>query len=269
MTVGEWLAQATKQLQDIGITSARLDAQLLLCDKLNQNKAWLLAHPEYKLASTTDINKKLSRRLQREPLAYIRCKQEFYGRSFTVAPATLIPRPETEEIITRLSHLQPQPNHKLLDIGTGSGAIAITAKLEFPQLELYATDTSTAALQTAQQNAQNLSAKITFYQQDLLTNETHSPYTYIIANLPYVSPDWQRSPETNHEPASALFAEEDGLALIHQLITQAPTHLEPQGYLLLEADPRQHKAIITHAQKHGFKTINQAGFILVQQSKKF
>lgn len=264
MDIQSWLTTATSTLTKAGITSARLDALLLLSDQLQQNKAWVLAHPEHQLTpeNTDRLNQNLARRTLREPLAYIRGHQEFYGRQFIVTPDVLIPRPETETLIEQLDTLQPKPNQKLLDIGTGSGAIAITAKLQFPQLQVHACDISPQALKIAETNAKKHHANITFIHQGLLHNDSNA-YDIIIANLPYVSPQWQRSPETNHEPSLALFAQDNGQALIKQLLTQAPSHLATGGYLLLEADPEQHPHLIKFAQKHGFRLKTTEDYAIV------
>lgn len=245
MTIAEFLKQTTRTFEAAGVTTPRLDTQVLLERALNQNKAWLLAHgdddiPVEKLVA---LQSQAARREAREPLAYIVGRQEFYGRNFSVTPDVLIPRPETEQLIETLKSLPLPDNASVLDVGTGSGAIAITAELELPHLRLDACDnTSFAALRVAVQNAERLQATVRFFHSDLLENTDH-PYDCIVANLPYVADDWQRSPETNYEPAEALFAGDEGLALINKLMLQAPDKLHKKGYLLLEADPRQFEAI--------------------------
>lgn len=265
MTIKEFLLTTTKQFQATGNQSARLDAQLLLMDELQQSKAWLLTHDDETLNDTrlTRLQQKIERRLQREPMAYIRGHQEFYGRNFIVTPDVLIPRPETEAIISELIAMEPVAGASLSDIGTGSGAIAITAKLELPQLEVHASDISPSALAVAKQNATIHSAEIIFQQQNLLKDVSAQNYDIIVANLPYVDRSWKRSPETNFEPAIALFANDNGLTLIKELITQAKDVLRPHGYLLLEADPKQHQAIIVAARTSGFSLKSHDGYIIV------
>jgi release factor glutamine methyltransferase len=262
-TVAAFFRKATRKLTEAGIPTARLDTLVLLADTLKQDKGWSLAHPEHELTDEQSklLNEQLAKRAKRTPLAYIRGQQEFYGRDFAVNPDVLIPRPETEQIIEQLKALAPKKG-TLLDVGTGSGAIAITAALELPHLTVEACDISPAAMQVAKQNADALKAPISFFESDLLQNASGT-YDMIAANLPYVDESWERSPETNAEPALALFAADHGLALIHELVNQAPNHLIKDGYLLLEANPRQHKAITESA--HQFTPKTTDGFILVLQ----
>ncbi|HSX28068.1 MAG TPA: peptide chain release factor N(5)-glutamine methyltransferase [Candidatus Saccharimonadales bacterium] len=261
----KWLHQATSSLQQAGVTSARLDALVLLADELGTNKAWVLAHPDEALSpqQLTRLADKLTRRAQRMPMAYIRGHQEFYGREFVVTPQVLIPRPESEALVDSLLTLPRTAHDTLLDVGTGSGALAITTKLERPDLHVMATDVSADALKVARQNATNLKADVSFAIRDLLHGVAAHSLTYIVANLPYVARSWERSAETNFEPALALFADDDGLALITTLIAQATQALSPKGWLLLEADPRQHTRIAELAKQHGFAVTASQGFAIV------
>ncbi len=262
MTIADYLTQTMRAFEAAGIETARLDAQVLLERALNQNKAWLLAHGEDQIDAEKLplLQEQTRRREARQPLAYILGRQEFYGRNFAVSPAVLIPRPETEELIEQLKKLPLPDNASILDVGTGSGAIAITAELELPHLRVDACDTSPEALTIAEQNAERLGANVRFFASDLLAKTEH-PYDCIVANLPYVADDWQRSPETNFEPPEALFADDEGLALITQLILQAPGKLNKKGYLLLEADPRQFDAI-KKAAATAFTFVASVGFTI-------
>lgn len=265
MTIGDFLIRTTNTFRTAGIQTARLDTLVLLERSLNQNKAWLLAHVEQTIAphKQIELETMAKRRAKREPLAYIVGRQEFYGRQFLVGPDVLIPRPETEQLIDLLKTLPLPDNALLLDVGTGSGAIAVTAARELPHLRVEACDISPAALKIATQNAEKLGASVTIFTSDLL-GRVEKTYDAIIANLPYVAPDWERSPETAFEPAVALFAENSGLALIEKLIATAPRHLNKQGFLLLEADPRQFTAIKTMAEST-FTVVRSEGFALVLQ----
>jgi release factor glutamine methyltransferase len=191
------------------------------------------------------------------PVAYIIGHKEFYGHTFKVTTATLIPRPESEALIELLDEAVPK-NERLIaerplrfvDVGTGSGSLGITAKLQYPELDVTLTDVSRHALNVAEENARALQADVELIQSDLLTSY---PFVadIIVANLPYVDIEWQRSPETDHEPASALFATNHGLALIFDLIVQTKEKLAIGGKLILEADPEQHPAIKKEAGKYG------------------
>ncbi len=266
MNITTWLRHATKQLKDIGIDSARLDAELILAETIRKNRTYLHAHLDEELdPRRVDIaDARLSLRLDRVPLAYIVGHREFYGRKFAVSPAVLVPRPESEDMITLLleasAELMTGPK-TLIDIGTGSGCLGITAKLQLPELSVTLADVSPQALAIAQKNADQLGANVAIKEQSLLTGHIE-PLQFILANLPYVDQTWQTSPETRHEPPMALFAKDNGLALIKSLIEQAPRHLLPHGYLILEADPEQHEGIIQYAKNYGFRHQKTRGYCL-------
>ena len=159
MNISTWLIQATKQLKVIGITSARLDAELILANTLRKNRTYLHAHLDEEIdPRRVDIaDARLSLRLDRVPLAYILGCKEFYGRKFTVSPAVLVPRPESEEMITLFlaltaGEIAPKT---LIDIGTGSGCLGITAALERPSLRVILSDISPRAIKVAKKNAGN------------------------------------------------------------------------------------------------------------------
>ena len=234
------------------------------------------------------------------PKAYKKGFQDFYGRDFLVTPDVLIPRPETEQIIDTVLNLAGKPylpgvkpsprvlpkNPIILDVGTGSGCIAITIKKELPDAEVYATDISKKALKIAQKNAAKHSAPISFIISHLCQNVnnpkdccprgvgstkrknsfcTHAPSgvnitpDVIVANLPYVDEDWDWLDKRalSHEPSIALYAEDHGLKLIKELIDTANSK-----YLILEADPCQHQEIINFATKKGLQHLETRGFIL-------
>jgi release factor glutamine methyltransferase len=268
-----WIDHAAKQLVTTGISSGRLDAEIILAHTLRKSRTYLHAHDEDLLSAREHeiADARLLLRLDRTPLAYIIGHKEFYGRQFQVTPATLVPRPETEEMITVLKQLidTPQPlltgsSKRLVDVGTGSGCIGITAKLEFPELDVTLIDNSRHALAVAKNNARRLGAEISLLESELLNAYPFSPY-FILANLPYVDPNWERSPETNHEPPTALFAHEGGLQLVNRLIEQAAHQLLPGGVVILEIDPRQHQDAIKEAKRHGFRKNTTSGFIVTLQ----
>ena len=143
--------------------------------------------------------------------------------------------------------------------------MGITAKLEISKLNVILSDISQPALRVAHQNAEKFQADVALIKSNLL-RAVPGKFDIIIANLPYVDRSWQRSPETNHEPALALFAKDEGLALIYQLIDQLPAHLNPGALIFLEADPRQHDAIIAYAGSHQLRHKLTRGFIVVLQA---
>lgn len=272
MDISTWLRHATKQLKDVGITSNRLDAELILSHTIRKPRTYLHAHLDELIDQRRkDIaDARLQLRLERVPLAYIMGHKEFYGRRFKVSPATLIPRPESEDIIeTLLAASSGEITPKILiDVGTGSGALAITAKLERPHLQVTASDISSKALAIAKDNAQAHQADIHFRTMDLL-NDHAGPIDYLIANLPYVDASWtDTSPELKHEPSEALYAPDGGLRIINKLLPQAKRWLTKSGLLLLEADPSQHEAIIKEAsKKHHLKHVQTKGYCLTFSKK--
>lgn len=270
LAINDWLADATRQLVFAAIPSARLDSELILAHTLRKNRSYLHAHPEEELTDrTVEIaTTRLVLRLERVPVAYIIGHKEFYGHTFSVTTATLIPRPESEILIELLKKAMPRnasllhETIRLVDVGTGSGALGISAKLLYPELSVTLIDISRHALKIADKNSVDLDAPVTIMQSNLLS---HYPFTanFIIANLPYVDPNWQRSPETEHEPAEALFAANGGKALIFELLIQTRDKLANGGFIILEADPEQHPDIIAEAKKYGLLLFEQQDYGLV------
>ena len=266
-TISAWLRSASEQLADALIPSARLDAEIILAHTVRKPRTWLHAHGDERLsAREIEIaNARLQLRLDRTPIAYIIGHKEFYRRLFKVTPSVLIPRPESEAIITLLKQYGPSTG-RLVDVGTGSGCLGITAKLELPELEVTLVDNSRHALAVARENAARLHADVTMQLGNLL-NSTYGRFDAIIANLPYVDLSWDRSPETNYEPTEALFAENGGLALIYKLIEQTASSLANDGWLYLEADPRQHENIIQYASNYMLHHVVTEGFCVVLRKR--
>jgi release factor glutamine methyltransferase len=272
MTIEDWLHKATGLLEAENIATARLDALVLLGDALLKDKAWLLAHPETLLQGKTlqTLNAQIERRTHHEPLAYIRGKSEFYGREFLVTPDTLQPRPETETMIDLLKkhiiqHCKARPCN-VVDVGTGSGCIAITAKLEFPDVRVYATEINKDALKVAQRNAERLSADVKFFEGNLLKPIPHTIYqlpTTIVANLPYVPNSHTINQAAMQEPEIAIFGGEDGLDLYRQLFTQIMGLDQKPATVLCESLPFQHAKLNVIAQRAGYELQEIEDFIQV------
>lgn len=270
--ISDWISDATDKLNSIGIKSARLDAELILAHTIRKPRTHIHAHGEELIdGSRLEIaNARIELRLDMVPVAYIIGHKEFYGRKFNVTAATLIPRPESETLIEMLNGLVSKNQElfkstiHLVDVGTGSGCLGITAKLEHPELTVTLLDISRHALNVAEKNATELAAEVSIIKSDLLEQYPHKA-DFIVANLPYVDPEWEVSPETVHEPEQALFAKDGGKALINQLIEQAPFYIAKEGVLLLEADPRQHKDLISYAHKFGFDLLKTENFCLAMQ----
>lgn len=265
MTINHWLRTATDTLADSLFTSAQLDAEIILAHTLNKPRIWLHAHANDSLGErhAEIANARLDLRLDHVPVAYIIGHKEFYGRPFAVSPSVLIPRPESEAMIELLGDLLPTLTapQQLVDVGTGSGCLGITAKLEYPVLTVTLCDVDKYALAVAKKNAVKYDADVTILQSDLLQSYPFAP-DIILANLPYVDSEWDTPPELQHEPEVALYAKKHGLALIESLVEQAEQRLADGGLLLLEADARQHQAIIAHAKSHNFTHTATRGLIL-------
>ena len=243
--------------------TAHRDAELLLLHTTRMTKADLLTHPERELTErqSNHYQAAIARRALHEPVQYITGTQEFYGRPFIVNPLVLIPRPETEHLVEAVLALAPQPSHvrplRILDVGTGSGILAITLALELPHATVTATDISAPALAVAQQNSRSLGADhLRFVASDLFAKLDDARFDCIVSNPPYVASSETLEPQVrDYEPATALYAGKDGLAIYRRLIPEAFSHLEPGGYLLLEIGQGQRDAIAALLETSGFRNI--------------
>lgn len=244
MTLKEALLRAQKQLLSAKIPDARLEAEALLALAIKKNKEFIYAWPEKKLtAGQFEILKKnLVRRRRGEPLAYISGHKEFYGFDFLVNKKVLIPRPESEllvEAVLNFWRRQPQKKSWLVDIGTGSGCLAVALKKSAPDLNVAAVETSAAVLNLAKKNAKRQQVKIKFIKSDFLKSlpKKIQP-TIIVANPPYLDAAKKktllaRQPGLAFEPAGALFAQDRGLAAYQEIIKQIKDYqLQPQLLLL-------------------------------------
>jgi release factor glutamine methyltransferase len=255
MTLREALTRATRQLDaspDLCVGAAR-DAALLLRHVLGISHAAQLADPKRRLtpAQQAAFDALVQRRLANEPVQYITGEQEFYGLALGVTPAVLIPRPETEQLVEAvLAELDPTQPLRILDVGTGSGAIAIALAHHLPRAHVTAVDLSAAALEVAASNAarHGLADRIRFVASDLLDAlpPDELPFDFIVSNPPYVPTADRGSlhPQVrDHEPAAALFAGPDGLDVYRRLIPQARSALRPNGLLALEIGQGQREAV--------------------------
>lgn len=269
MIIDEWLREASADLKKADIPSARLDAELILAHTIRQTRTFLHAHGSDELSPRQEdiANARIELRIEHTPVAYIVGHKEFYGRKFKTTPAALIPRPESEAFIELLADIIPKnlplipTKIHLIDVGTGTGCLGITAKLEWPELDVTLIDTSRHALNLAEENAKLLGAEVTARRGDLLRGYVGDA-DIIIANLPYVDRSWDVSPDTGAEPDEALYASDSGLSLIKQLVGQATLVLPVGGHILLEADVRQHAAILAYAKTYGFRQDASSGLIL-------
>ena len=242
------------ELRRAGVDSPRTDVLALLEYQLERSKTWILSHQDEPVndSDLIEYNSMLSRRMNREPLAYILGKRDFYGLEFKVNPSVLIPRPETEALVEHVLDLAA-PNSSLLDIGTGSGAIAISIASNRQDLIITASDVSAEALEIAEYNSSNNFTNINFIHSDLFYYITNS-YDIIAANLPYVSNKIELAPEIGYEPHDALYANSDGVAIYQKFFNELATYLNIDGWFIIEHDPTQAKEIQRIATKGGFST---------------
>lgn len=254
--------QALAAAQALGLD--RLDAQLLLLHALGRpdsDRGWLLAHDGDLLAGDTAARFRdlALRRAAGEPLAYLVGHKEFYGLPLQVDARVLVPRPDTETLVDwaleRLALPGMPDGARVLDLGTGSGAIALALKKTRPALDVTSVDASAAALDVARGNAARLGLSLQFIHGNWLENVS-GHFHVIASNPPYVADDDSHLPALRHEPRSALAAGPDGLDDLRAIIAQAPAHLHPQGWLLLEHGYDQAAAVRDLLARRGFAQLS-------------
>jgi release factor glutamine methyltransferase len=238
--------------------SARTDADCLLQHVLGKDRAWLRAHDEESLgeAQVNLFRAALQRRLGGEPVAYITGMRGFWSLDLQVTPGTLIPRPDTELIVEWALELMPaEAELRALDLGTGSGAIALAVKSERPQARVTAADASKEALAVASANARRLALDVRCIESDWFRALMGECFDIVLSNPPYIAGDdvHLAQGDLRFEPRGALVAEEQGLADLRCIIAEAPKHLEAGGWLLLEHGYEQGAAV-----RH---LLTQSGFI--------
>ena len=255
--VGTAIDQAYCHLESEDVDSPRLDAELLLAHVLGTNRAAVLAHPERRLTlkELTRYRALVSRRAGHEPLAYIVGWREFYGLEFAVDRRVLIPRPETELLVERaVAVVRPVPAPRIVDVGAGSGAIAVTLAVQVPAATVYAIDASRGALEVTGQNAlrHGVAGRVHCLHGHLL-DPLPGPVHLIVANLPYVTTaEWlDLMPEIrDYEPREALDGGSDGLDLVRALLATAGRWLGPGGAVVLEIGAAQGEAATALARHH-------------------
>lgn len=240
----------------------RLDAQLMLAHLLLQPRSWLIAHDNAALSAvqTTRYARWLEQRRAGEPLAYLLEQTEFCGLVLQVGPQVLIPRPETELLVNwGLEVLAAQfgstSTPSVVDLGCGSGAIALAIRHRWPTATVTAVDASVPALDTARRNAEALGLPITLAIGDWWSAVAGRRFHLALSNPPYVAPGDPHLAALHHEPRSALVAAEQGLADLHRLIDGAPASLHPGGWLLLEHGHDQGAAARLRLQQAGFSEV--------------
>jgi release factor glutamine methyltransferase len=260
MILKQALAAAIKQLDDSAVGSPRMNGEVLLMFTLGCDRAYLYSHPERELSSEEEsrYEEAVERRASGYPSQYITGHQEFWGLDLIVTPAVLIPRPETEHIvevvleIARAADYNVQAGRpKLVDVGTGSGAIALALAKELPAAEVLAVDVSSTALEIARANAARLQlqSRVNFREGDVLEAVvSDASFDFVISNPPYVAlseADKVQDVVKKYEPKVAVFAGEHGLDIIRRLIPQALEALRPGGYLVMEIGYSMSEAVMS------------------------
>ena len=245
VTVAQLLARSG-ELRDVA-ASYRLDTELLLCRVLARDRAFLYARPETELtdAQAREFDYLFARRKGGEPMAYILGEREFWTLRLKVSPATLIPRPETELLVELALALVAEPAARVLDLGTGSGAIALALARERPAWQVTGIDSSAAALAVAEENRAALGlGNVQLRRRDWFDGDADR-YDLIVANPPYIDADDPHLArgDVRFEPRAALVAAAAGMAALRAIIAQAPSHLGPGGWLLLEHGSTQGAAV--------------------------
>lgn len=274
MTANEWLQATVLKLTGASIPTARLDALVLLEDATGKDRAWLLAHPEHPLTASQlkVLEEQISKRELHTPLAYLRGKTEFYGREFLVNDFVLEPRPESETMIAMLKTIAKEEfaadnGLTIIDVGTGSGALAITAKLELPDARVIAIDIDPNCLELTRSNADKIGADIEIIEGDLISPlsgiDIPSRSMILICNLPYVPDSFQINQAATHEPRLAIFGGPDGLDLYRTLFDQVDHQNSKPTFVMTEAMPPQHEVIAEIAAAHGFAQTERDDFIQV------
>jgi release factor glutamine methyltransferase len=242
----------------------RLDAHVLLGHVLGRSRAWLLAHDDDALdaASAARFTALCTARARGEPVAYLVGHREFHGLDLAVGPGVLVPRPDTEALVEWAialldGPLADRPRPRVIDLGTGSGAIALAVKQAVPRAEVLATDASPVALAQARENARRLGLDVAFAEGPwwLAVPAGAAPFDLVLSNPPYIAPGDPHLAALVHEPIEALVAADDGLADLSAIVAGAPARLAPGGWLALEHGWTQGPAVAALLRDAGFRDV--------------
>jgi release factor glutamine methyltransferase len=262
VTIAEALKSGKQQLSEAGISSDRLDAELLVGHVLGKPREWVLAHDDEAIENNSEeaFFALIKRRANHEPLVHLTGTREFYGLDLEITPDVLTPRVETEQMVEWATKYAPQDS-KLIDMGTGSGALAITIKANRPDLDVWASDVTTESLAVAKRNVTKHKLSIKVVQSDLWA-DVLDVFQTIVTNLPYLKTDADLMPEVQREPDVALFGGDDGLDIYRRFLADLPQHLEASGYLFTECDPWQQDDLIAEAAQAGLDLVERGYFIM-------
>lgn len=238
--------------------TARLDAEILLMDALDLDRTTLYTYPENRIEADQEATYKqfIARRRQGEPVAYIMGQQEFWSLDLEVTPDVLIPRADTELLVELALEKGGKAPKTVIDLGTGSGAIALALKLERQQWDVFALDCSKASLDVAKRNCERYQAKISMIQGLWLNSFKAHSFDLVVSNPPYIDPEDPHLNDLTFEPKQALIAQQQGLADLVHLAKEVPKYLKTKGWLMMEHGFQQAQAVQ--------QALNQAGFSRVK-----
>lgn len=229
-----------------------LDAEVLLAHVIKKSKEYLLTYPE-QILTRPQVNRftsLITRRAHQEPVAYLIHHKAFFDLDFFINKHVLVPRPDTELLVEQaIRLLKSVPSPHVVDVGTGSGVIAISVKKRFPKAKMWAVDNSRQALRVAHKNAHTLRAPITFLHGSLLEPTKQLKFDCILSNPPYLTAKEMHNPQLSHEPRAALYGGTAGLEVYRRLFSQVAAHLKPQGVILIEIGSGQATALTSIIQK--------------------
>ena len=260
MRLDALVARAAARLAASGAASPRLDAEVLLCHVLERDRTWLYTWGDRAIEAwpRARFEALLALRASGWPVAYLTGEREFWGLALATSPATLIPRPDTERLVEAALEKATASHAELLDLGTGTGAIALAFASERPSWQVVGVDRALAAVALARANAERLGiANVRFYESDWFAAVAGRRFALIVANPPYLAADDPHlsQGDVRFEPHSALVAEASGLADLNWLIDQALEHLLPGGWLLLEHGMEQGQAVRTALSEAGYRQV--------------
>lgn len=254
VTIDEWVVETSAILRKAGFEGGRMEAQILAGHAAGQSRSWVLAHGNETLPP--GVEPLLERRLNHEPLAYILGFREFYGRDYKVDRSVLVPRHETETVVeTAMKTCKSFDGPvRVLDIGTGSGCIAVTLALELDNVEVTAVDISAEAIATAKENAKTLGAKVEFIESDLFHElPLEEKFDVIVSNPPYIATTDEIAQEIRDwEPDPALWGGSDGLQFYHRIAIAARHYLTPKGRLVFEIGDEMSGAVKWTCEEEGW-----------------
>jgi len=259
MRISEFITRATKALSSTSSTP-RLDSELLLCNALKKERAWLFTWPEYSLTAVEEkqAGELLARRCAGEPVAYIIKQKYFWSLSLKVNRSTLIPGPDTDRVVELALDVPVPATARVLDLGTGSGAIALSLAKEHPEWKVTGVDYQPGAVRLAQENAVlNHITNAVFFQSNWFDQVYDTCFDLIVSNPPYIDKDdpHLQQGDLRFEPATALVAADRGLQDIRHIVTHAPNYLVPGGWLICEHGYQQCQAVKKIFLQNGFQCI--------------